>query len=620
MSGLVLLHAPRGDASCAEGGFIQLNEDTARLKGFTDVPSVTAAPEAAVAKFDTPSTLHRGVQTDPASGSWIAAVGTVMYPDAAAHDGGLEPLLRDYLGSGASVLSGVDGVFGLVVYDGRRRELIVVSDPFGFAGLYYTRIGERTYAGTSALALARLRDVSLNEFAARGFLATGCLFGANTLFNEVHRILPGRVVTLGSERPREKVYWRMSPDRSIGRLPFDEAVDLGVEKLERVFSRALGAESRVWIDLTGGFDTRLLAMVVDRIGHPFRANCVGTASGVDPRIAEEISRRMDWEYERIDFPEDWAEERLSWLPQALGAGDGQLDALHLANVLWTHQRKVPAAGAAFRTLLNGLGGELWRGAFWRQEFRSLGRRREVNYDRILDFRVMNPIDPRIWRTSGRLPWLRKKLIAEFEAVGNLYPDDLNVVKLDAIFAFKMIGHTGAYMSASLPLLRGLAPLFMKESIRAAISIDYRWRNHSQLVRGMLEKHRPALAALRTSWGGPATRIRLRCAHRFLPYGAFWARRLVQRVGRKAIGHPIWPEPPVEFFPTFRWRQAALRHADREGLLLPEKMRAGMLFEEEGLQALRNRAERETFGEDALLGRILTLEMAMREAAATLRSS
>ena len=263
---------------------------------------------------------------------------------------------------------------------------------------------------------------------------------------------------------------------------------------------------------------------------------------------------------------------------------------------------------------------LTRCAFWRQEFRSLGRRREVNYDRILDFRVMNPIDPRIWRTSGRLPWLRKKLIAEFEAVGNLYPDDLNVVKLDAIFAFKMIGHTGAYMSASLPLLRGLAPLFMKESIRAAISIDYRWRNHSQLVRGMLEKHRPALAALRTSWGGPATRIRLRCAHRFLPYGAFWARRLVQRVGRKAIGHPIWPEPPVEFFPTFRWRQAALRHADREGLLLPEKMRAGMLFEEEGLQALRNRAERETFGEDALLGRILTLEMAMREAAATLRSS
>jgi hypothetical protein len=617
MSGFALAFHPGGTPASGDPLFQRCVRETGRLKGLPGDPDVVTAPGLAVAKFDAPCSLHVGAATHRDSGSWLVAFGTVLDPDHPGTGGDLTPLLSDLLERGDEVLARLDGVFGLVWHDGRRGRSVVATDPLGFGTVYVRRIGDREYAGSSALALAGLAPCRPDAHALHCFLSTGNVYGEHTLFAEVRRLPPATVRELGSADRTPRTYWAPTRDERIAALGFRDAVDLGVQTLDRITERAVPAGCPVWIDLTGGFDSRIIAMFMDRNERRFLANCVGTPDAVDVVIARKIAQQQGWRLEVIDHPPDWAERRLDALPQALGAGDGMLEILHLSDVLQVHREKLDRGGADVTGLVMGSGGELWRGFFWRQELADLGRTSRVNYARLLDFRVLKPLDRSLLRATEGLDRLRDELTEMFGAVAERRPEDLNVAKLDAIYTFKNTAHTGAYISLALGLLRGIAPLFLKEAVVCSSSIDHRWRNHDRLFRGMFDRHHPGLAAIRTSWGGPASSIRATRIHRFLPYYMFWVRRLVQRLGRKLVGHPLWPEPRVESFPRRRWRLAVLERAADGGWLEPGRMQTGALYEAAELEAFCRRAGGEAFAADDLLGKILTLELACREAGVSL---
>jgi len=617
MSGLALAWDPEGAPVADDPLFLRLVRETARLKGLPEDPAVLSAPGVALAKFDTASSLHRGAVTHRESGSWMAAFGTVIDPDRAAPGGDLTSLLADLLERGDAALPGLDGLFGLAWYDARRGRVSVATDPLGFGALYRRRVGAREYASTSAIALASLAPCKADRHAVHCFLSTGNVYGGHTLFEEVRRVPAATVWEPGGAAAGERTYWTLTPDASIAALGLEDAVTRSVEILDGIVRRSVRDDGPAWIDLTGGFDSRVIALFLARNEREFLANCVGTPDAVDVRIARTIAERRGWRLEVIDYPEDWAERRLDGLPRAIGAGDGTLEALHLADVLYGHDEKLARGGADLTGLVMGSGGELWRGFFWRQELTDLGRTSRVHFDRLLDFRVLKPLERGLLRSPEGLDRLRTELTEMFGAVAERQPDALNVAKLDAIYAFKNTGHTGAYASAALGTMRLIAPLFLREAVRCAFSIDHRWRIQDRLFRRMLERCDPGLAGIRTSWGGPATTIKPTTFHRFLPYYLFWIRRLVQRVGRKLVGHPLWPEPPVDSLPRHRWRLAVLERAEGESWLDPEHMHTGSLYDAGTLGRMREHAADPDFGADDVLGKIVTLELAYRRAGVSL---
>jgi hypothetical protein len=167
--------------------------------------------------------------------------------------------------------------------------------------------------------------------------------------------------------------------------------------------------------------------------------------------------------------------------------------------------------------------------------------------------------------------------------------------------------------------RAIAPLFFKESVNCTISIDYRWRNHSRLVRGLMEKIQPAAAGFETTAGGPALPMRLTNLPRFAPYWFAVSQQLVRKASRELLGRSLLPAArgAMATYPLARWRRDTLNCLAPEGLLDQARMHSGRLYDRERLAAFVQEAQSDSFNQEDFLSRILTVEMALRSVGASI---
>ena len=70
-----------------------------------------------------------------------------------------EVIIRGYKQWGDEVLNHLNGMFGLAIWDVRKRRLVLARDPFGIKLLYYLMDGNRLYFGSEMRAVcAALRE------------------------------------------------------------------------------------------------------------------------------------------------------------------------------------------------------------------------------------------------------------------------------------------------------------------------------------------------------------------------------------------------------------------------------------------------------------------------------
>lgn len=611
MSGFAAILYTSNDNQDNSKGFRSFLQGVADYKAL-EAPTVFAAGAGCIgAKLDSDSSLHRGFTVDPETGSWLIAAGTVVDSHAVSVDGDLRELLKDYVRDGVgdghrrAVLERCDGLFALVIYNGRTRRMAVVSDPFGYFSVFYGIRGERTFVATSALAVAEAIQSAPSESGVNCFLHTGKVFGDMTLWRDVKRVLPATVVEFTQHGAKESTYWMPGVDPSITNLSLDDSLQVSMEVLTRTFERNLEREGNVWADLSGGFDSRLVTMVLDQTGIPFKANSVGSPGQPDVKIARTISREMGWEHEAFDVPGTWPEECPRHLEDALGRGDGHLSVFLLAPVLWTHQQKA----RQYTTLLTGLGGEMWRGPLWWPERRNLAKSTEVRYDRQL-WSVMHPIPSSVF-VSDASQRVAADLLGRFRSVGDRYPDSLNTVKLDWLWVYRNTSHAGAWASAAIGPLRLLHILFSKEIVPHVISLNHHWKLGNLLARVMFEQYSPTLANIEVEGRGPAARKRLTNFYRFIPSRIALSRKALNKLGQIATGRSLWPAKSYASYSRLEWRRGILDFAEDEKLFHPSEMRSGSLYDLANLKGFLSQAQSEGFGQDEFLGRVITVEMAMR---------
>jgi hypothetical protein len=571
-----------------------------------EAPTVVVAGTGCIgAKLDSASSLHRGITVDPETGSWLIAAGTVVDSHDVSSDGDLQALLKDYIQDGASVLERCDGLFALVIYNGLTRSVAVVSDPFGYFSVFYGICGARVFVATSALAVAEAIQSVPSDSGVHCFLHTGKVFGDMTLWRDVKRLPPATVLEFTRDRAKESTYWLPGVDQSIASLSLADSLQVSVEVLHRTFERDLKREGKVWADLSGGFDSRLVTMILDQTGIPFKANSVGSPGQPDVKIARTISREMGWEHEAFDVPDTWPQECPRHFKDALGKGDAHLSVFLLAPVLWTHEQKA----RQYTTLLTGLGGEMWRGPLWWPERRNLAKSTEVHYDRQL-WSVMHPIPSSVFVSDGSQR-VAEDLLERFRRVGDRYPDSLNTVKLDWLWVYRNTSHAGAWASAAVGPLRLLHILFSKEIVPHVISLNHHWKLGNLLARVMFEQYSPTLANIEVEGRGPAARKRLTNYYRFIPSRIGLSRKALNKLGQIATGRSLWPARTHSSYSRLEWRRGILAFAEAERLFHPSEMRSGSLYDLRQLQGFLSQAQAEGFGQDEFLGRVITVELAMR---------
>jgi hypothetical protein len=612
VSGFALVFDQKEPPAARTPAFVDFLEAVADYKCLDKPEKFAMGAQCVAAKLDSVSSLHRGIVEDEATGSWLLAAGTLIDNAVICPDGSLQRLLEDYLECGIEVFERLDGHFALVIYDRRDDSLVVVSDPLGIISIFYGQKGNRFFISTSALAVAKAVQSRPSQFGVRYFILYGNVFGETTLWEDVKRILPATVVKLTRSSIEKSTYWSFNIDQTIANLSLNETVDCVIAVLSRMMQHGLKREEKAWLSLTGGFDSRALAAMVHYSGLPFKGYTHGQPDAKDVRIASLISQKMAWDHEYFPLPEDWGDQRAYWLSRTLGWDDGHLDILKTSRIVREQTLKARQHGVS----LWGFGGETYRGYYWKQEFFNVGTTPQVNYERLLDYRILPATGWPILKDSAA--WVdstRKDLRIQLKGIGEQQADWLNTVKLDLIGTYLEHAWGGAHISAVMGLQRAIAPFDFKDSIACILSVNHKWRTHGRLFRLMLERTNPVLAGIETADGGPALPMRLTNLYKFGPYWFDVAEKLVWGVAYKFLGRSLWSKknagPAGMAYPLAQWRRDTLSHLEDEALLVPAQMYSASLYDINSLQAFLAQAQADNFGYEALLGRVITVEMALR---------
>jgi hypothetical protein len=617
MSGFAVIYAPSERIEPPDPLLAGLATAVADFKCLDQADCFVSGRHGAAAKLNSAAALHRAIVRDEASGSWLLAAGTVIDRPQPAAAGQLQQLLTDYLEQGAAVLARLDGHFALILYDGRDDTLLAVSDPFGIISLFVGQANGRYFISTSALAIAKTMPAKLSELGVRFFLASGNVLGEMTLWQDIKRLPPATVLRLSRENAAQSSYWSLELDPTVAGLSCDQAVEAMIEVLSSQTQQSLHREGPVWLSLTGGFDSRTLAMLASRAGIPFKSYCHGPPESADVRLARHISQQMAWDYEYFPPPDDWGQARAQWLSRTLGQSDAHLGLLKTSRIV----REQSLKAQQYPVSLWGFGGEIYRGYYWKQEFFRAGTSSTVNYDRLFGYRLGASISQPLLNDNSRwLAEIRAEHEGQIKRIGERNPAWLNTAKLDLIGThLEGTVHGGAHISAVLGVQRAIAPFYFKEGMRRVISLNYRWRRYNRLFRLMLERVNPKLAGIETADGGPALPMRANNLYKFAPYWLTEGKRLLWGAGYRFLGVQLWDKARNvgSSYPLDPWRLETLAALKPQALLEPARMHSANLYDPVLLPNFLQQAETAEFKHEGLLSRILTVEMACRAVGASL---
>lgn len=505
-------------------------------------------------------------------------------------------------------LAEIAGQFGVVLYDAQSDKAVVATDHFGMHSMYTARRDGKIYVSTSALVLAKHLRIRPSLPGLYAFLRSGYQFGTMTNWDGVERIEPGTRLMVTGGKARFERYWTAEVDPQVVQLGLRGTVDHCIEVATDDIRIYLGESSEMWSDLTGGFDSRLLNLLLQHADITFTTNTVGREDDADVRIGDRVARTGRWPWKRFGAPSDCEPETAArFLRMALAWGDGHLDCVQLARVLRVHADQ----SRSCKILANGGGGENFSNFAWTQEFLGAGRSNRVNYENLLSMRLLSPLDTSIFRDDPT-PRVRSDFRARMQAWSEPFSDEPNTVQLSRLHAFKSTGHFGAYHSAAAAFLDQELPFYFPRTFTAALSASFRHRNSHRLQRHMIDRLNPRVGAVPTDYGGPAAPWRLANAHRFLPYH----RRIAQAAVRKARQRiaPHRPRAAGSADPVAAaGREIVLRALFGEGTPELSDWHSAPLYDVAALETFLGRAPDADFSEPDLFGRVITVELALREA-------
>jgi asparagine synthase (glutamine-hydrolysing) len=179
--------------------------------------------------------------------------------------GDIENIVPFYERLGAGAVERLDGMFGLAIWDDRRRWLILARDRAGEKPLFWTaRDGELRFASEiQALLVYPDQERRLARRAAELYAALGYVPGPHTMFEGIHKLAPGHVLIADASGVRDRAYWdpaahAAEPSRLESAGQLQEAVVRAVE-------RELMSDVPVGVFTSGGLDSSILAAVAARV-------------------------------------------------------------------------------------------------------------------------------------------------------------------------------------------------------------------------------------------------------------------------------------------------------------------------------------------------------------------
>ncbi len=502
-----------------------------------------------------------------------------------------------------------EGTFACAAWDGTSRRAMVFHDQTSQLNVYYAHRDEGLYAASNALCLARGLGLGLCPTGVQDFLAQGNCYSPKTVFNGLHRLQFGEVLSYQDGQIDITRAWH-----PIGRNPrirkrgeaVDELCDVIADRCRRYIEVSDGTRSVS--DMTGGYDSRLVAAACSGLNTDFALTVNGPTEFVDVQIARKVSEACGLELLNFDVASSqWATIDDQARQGILYASNGELPPNEISRHFVTRPRLAERFGLHF----NGSGGELLRYYPWSQEFFSLLTNKPANLERALRYRYLPKKAPPTGIFSH--DWypdfesrLRQRIAGLFAEIPNAYSTE----QLDTAFLWRRTVRPTAYLTSLFDLLPSVCPLLCAGVVEKAMSLDWKLRLTSRLQRQLIEKLNPRMAAVETSYGGLGTPFSFKAIKPEFKQFLNRSSKLLHAVDKAAFGGRIGgTAPKVE---SNHGRDLATLASQVRSIVQSQSMLSAALYAPASLRALAEGTSQEILGNAQLLERILTVELLCRE--------
>jgi len=226
-----------------------------------------------------------------------------------------EVIIHGYKQWGDEVLNRLNGMFGLAIWDVRKKRLVLARDAFGIKLIYYRVEGDRLYFGSEMRAVraavpekADVDPTSLNLFLRNRFTPS-----PYTIVKGIHKLAPGTKLTVQNGTYEVSRWYRFRPVPFAPSKSPEEAREDLLELYKRAIRRQLISDVPVGLLLSGGLDSGLLLSLMNLNGASWPTYTVGYGSSyADDELADaaESARILSAKHSSVAITKTIFEESL----------------------------------------------------------------------------------------------------------------------------------------------------------------------------------------------------------------------------------------------------------------------------------------------------------------------
>lgn len=188
-----------------------------------------------------------------------------------------EVIIHGYKQWGIDVLNHLNGMFGLAIWDEKKRKLILARDAMGIKLVYYKLDSDRIYFGSEirAILAANWEKPEVDSASLNLFLRYRYTPSPLTLFKGIKKLAPGTMLTFEHGKNRLERWYKYKP------IPFSPmpSVNQAKEELLDIYKQSLKrhllSDVPVGLLLSGGIDSGLLLGLMNLQGDSWPTFTVG---------------------------------------------------------------------------------------------------------------------------------------------------------------------------------------------------------------------------------------------------------------------------------------------------------------------------------------------------------
>ena len=188
-----------------------------------------------------------------------------------------EVIIHGYKQWGNNVFNHLNGMFGVAIWDVKKRRLVVARDPMGIKLIYYKLADGKLSFGSEirpVLAADESRP-QVDPVALNLFLRFRYTPSPLTIFQGIRKLAPGSMLIVENGKCREDRWYNFRPE-PFAKMPSDRDATEELFQLYRgAVKRHLLADVPVGILLSGGLDSGLLLALMNEHGRDWPAYTIG---------------------------------------------------------------------------------------------------------------------------------------------------------------------------------------------------------------------------------------------------------------------------------------------------------------------------------------------------------